>query len=87
MKLYTEEQFKNAIHEAFMEAYSINDLKEIYNNYAPIELPTGEELEKLAFESSPYNEGVTISYMEGFLQCAKYIRDKSEFPILKGGNK
>ena len=43
MKLYTEEQMKDAILESFLSTYPTNG-NDILSKYKPIELPSDEEI-------------------------------------------
>ena len=45
MKLYTENQMKDAIIESFLSTYPTNG-DDILSKFTPIELPSDEEMEK-----------------------------------------
>lgn len=47
MKLYTENQMKDAIIESFLSTYPTNG-DDILSKFTPIELPSDEEIEKLS---------------------------------------
>jgi hypothetical protein len=78
MKLYTEEQIRNAMRADFILDEEIDNL---INKLTPIELPSDEgirkimELDDMEFdEFDPYH----LAHLEG----AKWMRDK-----IQGGNK
>jgi hypothetical protein len=77
MKLYTEEQVKNAIQMAAILRYLFDsEENEIINLLSPIELPTDEEI-CVQFEN--YSENWEIRHALQF--GAKWMRD-----LIQGGN-
>jgi hypothetical protein len=89
MKLYTEEQVKEAI-ELAREKYPNNitlTTKGIMHQLTPIELPTDEEIDPNGpYESNSgpdvFNSDYDIGYHNGWKAGAKYVLDK-----IKGGEK
>lgn len=79
-KLYTEEQVRIMLGKARL--LNMDDTEMFTDDYlieqqTPIQLPTDEELEKIAKEKH-----IGLSYRRCFLQGAKWMRDK-----IKGGDK
>lgn len=74
MKLYTEEQIKEAIKLA--RVHKPNDFITWFHNYdddiidslTPIELPSDEEIESL-----PWGSAVDNYYVKGFTEGAKWV--------------
>lgn len=77
MKLFTEEQMKDAIRFA-REKYLTE--KAILMQFEPIELPSDEEIEE-KFDTGS-NRLDSQMYESGFRDGAKWIKDK-----IQGGNK
>ena len=79
MKLYTEEQIRNAIADAWDNSFKV-DATKILNQLTPIELPSDEEIEKecnkLPFEKhvdcGMYND----AQIDGFELGAKWIKEQ-----------
>jgi hypothetical protein len=69
-KLYTEEEVRKLLNEMLLLSSSVDDA---INSLTPIELPTDEEIEKVAEKKLSVN---FLSFIEG----AKWMRDK-----IKGG--
>ena len=74
-KLYTEEEVRKLLNEILMLSSSVDDA---INSLTPLELPTDDEI---LYES----QGVFVNridmYEEGFVDGAKWMRDK-----IKGGD-
>ena len=72
MKLYTEEQIKNAYTQIWADGghdkYSLSGLEEMLEQLIPIELPSDEEIEN-GYEPK-------TMYDLGYLDGAKWMRDK-----------
>lgn len=85
IKLYTEEQVKIAIKDAYLSGierpidFGIVD-ESIINSLIPIELPTDEEIEKEA-EKYPYG-GREGSKRKAFIEGVEWMRDR-----IQGGMK
>jgi len=80
MKLYTEEQVRNAIADACADAWDNSfkvDLTKILNQLTPIELPSDEEIEDKSIEKcfieSPYIQDVCEIY---FQTGAKWMKEQ-----------
>ena len=74
MKLYTEEQVRQAL-KYFLDSSKIWQEDKIIESLNPIELPSDEEIEKEApFSSSTF--GFEQGQYQGFLLGAKWIKDK-----------
>ena len=78
MKLYTEEQVRQAWNVAYIDALAIDneDYKpkfydDFINELTPIELPTDEEID-MKIEDSSYS----LEFDAGFISGAKWMRDK-----------
>ena len=87
MKLYTEEQVRNALKDAMLRGMrkpskyeSIVEL--MINDLTPIELPSDDEIGKLREEHIPIDEEDLWSERFYFTIGAKAMRDK-----IQGGNK
>jgi hypothetical protein len=85
MKLYTEEQVKEAIMMAritqgVLATTFFCDEHEVFEKLTPIEIPTDEEIDKEAFQV-PY-DNTRGFYDLQFIKGAKWMRDK-----IQGGNK
>ncbi len=84
MKLYTEEQVRQSLmkHQNAAMLLSIEQIDYLIEEITPIELPSDEEIS----EESPYvPDDASIdfwSHKEGFVDGAKWMRDK-----IQGGNK
>ncbi len=80
MKLYTKEQVKQMLIK--MDEFTLLHINRLMDEMTPIELPSDEEIS----EESPYvPDDASIdfwSHKEGFVDGAKWMRDKIE-----GGNK
>ena len=74
MKLYTEEQMKDAILESFLSTYPTNG-NDILSKYKPIELPSDEEIDnQIAEELSGFEESeCDYEYSGGFEYGAKWV--------------
>ena len=85
MKLYTEEQVLNALRLAHSH---IKPLQYVVDTLTPIELLTDDEIEKELFYQKqvmnpyPTEEYAYTAYEKGFMEAAKWMRDK-----IRGGNK
>jgi hypothetical protein len=89
MKLYTEEQVRKLLKKAFWQDFYEGDTEEnLISELTPIELPTDEEIEKELFYQKqvmnpyPTEEYAYTAYEKGFMEAAKWMRDK-----IRGGNK
>ena len=93
MKLYTEEQVREAIEMAREGIRSKDSIIDTLNFMKPaIELPSDEEIEKEARLYCNIKESLVLDEKEryykdfqkydGFKACAKWMRDK-----IQGGNK
>ena len=76
MKLYTEEQVRQAYNLGFVDGY---DVEEKCENSAmslliPIELPSDEEMEKEAFQI-PFNN-TNEFYDKSFIKGAKWMKQQ-----------
>ena len=80
MKLYTEEQVRKAINDAYWCCSKL-EVECVFDKLTPIELPSDDEID----EESPYvPNDASIDFWahkEGFLDGAKWMRDK-----IQGGN-
>ena len=78
MKLYTEEQIKNAYTQIWADGghdkYSLSGLEEMLEQLTPIELPSNEEIENYARQSGLVHPHVS--------RGAKWMLNK-----IQGGNK
>lgn len=78
MKLYTEEQVRQAFIDG-MKFIAVHPLKyeqdanEYIDSLTPIELPSDEEITDVLFKDFIHRDA---SYKEGFLQCAKWMREQ-----------
>ena len=91
MKLYTEEQVRNAIELArdthqeglpYLETDEYDySMDEVVDLLTPIELPSDEEIDNKLDSIDKYHI-MKDFYCDGFKDCAKYIIDK-----IQGGNK
>jgi hypothetical protein len=83
MKLYTEEQVRDAIRKRFTARYDKKNVKyylntdQVIEELTPIELPSDEEIEDASLEQN--NDD--LSPAEEFQRGAKYIINK-----IQGGN-
>ena len=87
MKLYTEEQVRQAFRNGFIYA-NLNEVNEnqTINSFTPIELPSDEEIEQYIksfpytkhLDDGQYNDGVIV----GAELAIQWMRDK-----IQGGNK
>ena len=80
MKLYTEEQVRNALKDAMLRGMrkpskyeSIVEL--MINDLTPIELPSDEDIEKIVICSN-LELGYDFSMNSGFKKGAKWMRNK-----------
>ena len=86
MKLYTEEEVKNAISirlsVGYSPAFQIGDMNstitKIYKDITPIKLPSDEEIEEMGQDVIIYNDTKRGWFVVGL----KVMRDK-----IQGGNK
>lgn len=69
MKLYTEEQIRQAWNIAYTDALSIDEpdykpkfYDEFIQSLTPIELPTDEEIEKIATKLEHYEGAIWLKY-------------------------
>lgn len=85
MKLYTEEQMKEAIKIA-LHGFGIGGIEDtievVASKFTPIQLPSDEEIGKLRDEHIPIDEENMWSERFYFTIGAKAMRDK-----IQGGNK
>ena len=83
MKLYTEEQMRDAIEMARNGARSEDNIIGSLNFIKPyIELPSDEEIHKLSpHQIGDSNNSWDIGFHNGWKQGAKWMRDK-----IQGGN-
>jgi hypothetical protein len=79
MKLYTEEQVRNALWSIEHPFSNGKNVDEIINSLTPIELPTDEEIKNWAKKQSGLDPTGAEEY--GRIRGAKWIRDK-----IQGGN-
>ena len=79
MKLYTEEQIKNAYTQIWADGghdkYSLTGLEEMLEQLTPIELPSDEEIER-------YLNNHSYEFGYGFKDAIEFIKNK-----IQGGNK
>lgn len=80
MKLYREEQVREALNAGFRLAMEtdggINEYRELFiNALTHIELPSDEEIEEYV-KSTGYYGHCTHEYHEGIEEGAKWVRDK-----------
>ena len=71
MKLYTEEQVKEAYNRGHMDGRLNNIDYSITDGFKPIELPSDEEIDSMDWGSQ-----VHVYHIEGFTAGAKWMRDK-----------
>jgi hypothetical protein len=88
IKLYTEEQVREAWNTAFMQGMSIDSeiyepvfFEDFLKELTPIELPSDEEIDEYV-KSTGYYGHCTHEYHEGIEEGAKWMRD-----LIQGGNK
>ena len=81
MKLYTEEQLKEAIKMA-LHGFGIGGIEDtievVASKFTPIELPSDEEIEEMGKDVIVYNDTKRGWFVEGL----RFMRDK-----IQGGNK
>jgi len=82
MKLYTEEQVRQAWSTAYIDALAIDeeDYKpNFYDDFiktiTPIELPSNEKIESKLSRANPYMDDLEKVYNEAFLFCAKWMKE------------
>ena len=80
MKLYTEEQVREAIIDAYWCCSKL-EAECVFDKLIPIELPSDEEMSVRALKTiSELNpkliENEEAFYIAGFVECAKWMRDK-----------
>ena len=68
MKLYTENQMKDAIIESFLSTYPTNG-DDILSKFTPIELPSDEKMEKILDSRSD-------EYASGYYCAISMIEDQ-----------
>jgi hypothetical protein len=78
MKLYTEEQIRNAMRADFILDEEIDNL---INKLTPIELPSDDEI-KIESDEFELNSKVSLGMHISFEHGSKWMRDK-----IQGGNK
>jgi hypothetical protein len=81
MKLYTEEQVREAMKEARYSFSTYKDYDKILESITPIELPSDEEIENEALNRHKEFNSFIVRF-KFFNEGAKWMRDKIE-----GGNK
>lgn len=79
MKLYTEKEVRAFFNDIYFFSSSVDDAMEQLTH---IELPSDKDIENWAALTNPYMGKETKQYREGFIKCAKWMRDK-----IQGGNK
>ena len=75
MKLYTEEQVRNAIADACADAWDNSfkvDATKILNQLTPIELPSDEYIDEVF---QPMTE-LNAFYKDGFINGAKWMKEQ-----------
>lgn len=79
MKLYTEEQIKNAYTQIWADGghdkYSLSGLEEMLEQLTPIELPSDEEIIAKS-KQEPDNSDIETAARIGYVAGAKWMRDK-----------
>lgn len=81
MKLYTEEQVREAMHMKVDIKYITYTDDNIVDSLTPIELPTDEEIGVIALNiadtlQDKLNSKEEAFYLAGFQTCADWMRDK-----------
>lgn len=89
MKLYTEEQVKEAYLEGWNDGQNdnIGYIDRVINSLTPIELPSDNKIEKNAELSYPINKGGSMwmpsrddvnkgNKQEGFIEGAKWMKEQ-----------
>ena len=69
MKLYTEEQVRTAIRDAYWCCSKL-EVECVFDKLTPIELPSDEEIENLI------GDGMHNYYKGGFEEGAKWVKSK-----------
>lgn len=74
MKLYTEEEVREAMSEARYSFTTEKSYDEIVKSLTPIELPSDEEI----YNATPFHDDTEYSIGEhhGFKKGAKWVKDK-----------
>ena len=80
MKLYTEEQVRTAIRDAYWCCSKL-EVECVFDKLTPIELPSDEEI-KIESDEFELNSKVSLGMHISFEHGAKWMRDK-----IQGGNK
>ena len=85
MKLYTEEQIKNAYTQIWADGghdkYSLTGLEEMLEQLTPIELPSDEDIIAKS-KQEPDNSDIETAARIGYVAGAKWMRN-----LIQGGNK
>ena len=76
MKLYTEEQVRQAYNLGFVDGYDVEEKCEnsAMSLFTPIQLPSDEEIEKEAFQI-PFNN-TNEFYDKSFIKGAKWMKQQ-----------
>ena len=80
IRLYTEEQVRKAMEDVYIGCYSLEDVKYIFNQLTPIELPSDEEIEEklnVAYGNG-YEQGEMDFYKKAQVKGDKYAEGYSE---------
>lgn len=77
MKLYTEEQVKQAVDKAMtMWLLSESSKEEILDSLTAIELPSDDEIKEASPIVNVNAHDYYFGHLDGFIDGAKWIRDK-----------
>lgn len=82
-KLYTQSEVERAIIEFIKNEYTLShpNLDKVISTLTPIQLPTDEEIEKIAKQKHIGLSRDVANYRGCFVQGAEWMRDK-----IKGGS-
>lgn len=75
MKLYTEEQVREAYNEGIANGYENSTVKEdkFLNYLTPIELPSDDEIARVGLD---FSVGYKVEYWNGFKHCGEWMKEQ-----------